>query len=84
MTATSHAGTPSSTIMTRLSVPISSTTARPTETWNNDRRSRRPNGSSGVAASANGRNRVPTCVQVRAEFCSYATHRRTTSSAWEM
>ena len=66
ITATSQAGTSSSTIITRFSVPISSTTAMPTETWNSDRRSRRPSGNSGVAASANGRNRVPTCVQVRA------------------
>ncbi len=32
MTPTSEAGTPSSTIMTRLSVPISKTSAMPTET----------------------------------------------------
>ena len=66
MRATSQAGTPSSTIMTRFSVPISSTTAMPTETWNSDRRSRRPSGSSAVAASANGRKRGPSTIQVRA------------------
>ena len=32
ITATSEAGTPSSTIITRLSVPTSSTSAMPTET----------------------------------------------------
>ena len=57
ITATSQVGTPSSTIITRLSVPFSSTTAMPTETWNSDSRSRRPSGSSAVAASANGRKR---------------------------
>ena len=57
MIATTALGTPSSTIMTRLSVPLSSTTAMATETWNSDRRSRRPSGSSAVAASANGRKR---------------------------
>ena len=55
ITATSQAGTPSSTIMTRFSVPISSTTAMPTVTWNSDRRSSFPSGNSGVAASAKGR-----------------------------
>ena len=52
--ATIHDGTASSTIITRLSVPISSTAAMPTVTWNSDSRSRRPIGSSAVAASANG------------------------------
>ncbi len=37
---------PSSTIITRLSVPVSSTAAMPTDSWNSDRRSRRPSGSS--------------------------------------
>jgi hypothetical protein len=32
ISATSHVGTPSSTIITRLSVPLSSTTAMPTDT----------------------------------------------------
>ena len=41
ISATSQTGTPSSTIITRFSVPISSTTAMPTVTWNSDRRSRR-------------------------------------------
>ena len=41
ISATSQLGTPSSTIMTRFSVPFSSTSAMPTETWNSDRRSRR-------------------------------------------
>ena len=53
----------SSTIMTRFSVPISSTSAMPTVTWNSDSRSRRDNGKSGVAASAKGRNVVPMLTQ---------------------
>ena len=65
MTATSHVGTPSSTTMTRLSVPFSSTTAMPMETWNSASRSRRPSGSSGVAASAKGRKRGVRYVQTR-------------------
>ncbi len=65
MTATSQAGTPSSTIMTRLSVPISSTTAMPTVTWNRLSRSSRAIGSSAEAASANGMNPVPIRPQVR-------------------
>jgi hypothetical protein len=44
--ATSVAGTSSSTIITRLSVPTSSTSAMPTVTWNSDRRSRRDSGRS--------------------------------------
>jgi hypothetical protein len=64
ISATSQAGTPSSTIITRFSVPFSSTIAMPTDTWNSDRRSSRPSGSSGVAASANGRKRVPTRAQL--------------------
>ena len=67
MTATSQAGTPSSTIITRFSVPISSTAAMPTETWNSDSRSSRPSGSSGVAASANGRKPGPSWLQPRRE-----------------
>ena len=63
MIATSEAGTLSSTIITRLSVPTSSTSAMPTETWNSDKRSRRDSGRSGVAASANGRKRGPSCAQ---------------------
>ena len=59
MIDTREAETFSSTIMTRLSVPISSTSAIPTETWNRDRRSSRDRGSSGVAASANGKKRGP-------------------------
>jgi hypothetical protein len=57
ITATSAAGTPSSTIITRLRVPTSSTSAMPTDTWNSDSRSSRDSGRSGVAASANGRKR---------------------------
>ena len=53
--------------MTRLSVPISSTIAMPTETWNSDSRSSRPSGSSVVAASANGRKRVPSRIQPLAQ-----------------
>ena len=62
---TSDAGTFSSTIITRLSVPISSTSAMPTETWNSDSRNSRDSGRSGVAASANGRKREPIPAQVR-------------------
>ena len=64
ITATSDAGTPSSTIITRLSVPTSSTNAMPTDTWNSARRSRRDSGRSGVAASANGRKRGPSAAHV--------------------
>ena len=59
MMPTSEAGTFSSTIITRFRVPISSTSAMPTETWNSDSRSSRDSGRSGVAASANGRKRGP-------------------------
>ena len=62
---TSHADMPSSTIITRLSVPINSTVAMPTVTWNSDRRSRRDSGSCGLAASANGRNSGPSRVHSR-------------------
>ena len=62
---TSQAGTASSTINTRFSVPINSTMAMPTVTWNSDRRKSRPKGSSGLAASANGRNSVPSFIQRR-------------------
>ena len=54
---TSQADTPSSTIITRLSVPTSSTVQMPTATWNIDSRSKRPSGRPTDAASANGRNR---------------------------
>ena len=57
MVATSQVGTPSSTTMTRLSVPVSSTMAMATETWNSDRRSRRGIGKSGLATSAKGSSR---------------------------
>jgi hypothetical protein len=57
--ATHQAGTCSSTIMTRLSVPTSSAVTMPITTWNSDRRNRRAIGSSGEAASANGMKRVP-------------------------
>ncbi len=56
---TSHADMPSSTIITRFSVPISSTVAMPTVTWNSDSRSSRFSGSVSLAASANGRNAGP-------------------------
>ena len=62
MMATSEAGTSSSTIMTRLRVPISSTKAMPTETWNSDKRSSRLSGNSAVAASANGMKRGPNAT----------------------
>ena len=68
ISATSHAGTPSSTIITLLSVPFSKVRAIPTEIWNSDRRSSRPSGNSRVAASANGKKRVPT----RAQFLASA------------
>jgi len=64
MMATSDAGTPSSTIITRFSVPTSRTSAMPTDTWNKDSRSRRGRGRSGVAASAKGRKRGPRPAQV--------------------
>ena len=63
ITATSVAGTFSSTIITRLSVPTSSVSAMPTETWNSDSRSSRDSGRSGVAASAKGRKRGPSWDQ---------------------
>ena len=66
MVATSALGTPSSTIMTRLRVPFSSTSAIATETWNRERRSNRPSGSSPVAASANGRSRGETLAHFAA------------------
>ena len=68
MVDTRVAGTFISTIITRLSVPTSSTRAMPTETWNKERRSNRDNGRSGEAASANGRNRVPRLDQDRTIF----------------
>ncbi len=68
MMATSEAGTSSSTIITRFSVPTSSTSAMPTEAWNSDSRSRRDSGRSGVAASAKGRKRGPNPAQVTMSF----------------
>ena len=65
MIPTSEAGTSSSTIMTRLSVPTSSVNAMPTDTWNKESRSRRPSGKSGVATSAKGRKRGPRLAHVR-------------------
>ena len=59
MAATSQAGTPNSTIMTRFSVPISKTIAMPTVTWNKLSRSKRPIGSVGDATSAKGMKLVP-------------------------
>ncbi len=61
--ATSHDCTWSSTIITRLSVPISMTAAMPTVIWNSDRRNRRFKGSSAVAASAKGSRFVPMRIQ---------------------
>ena len=55
ISATSQAAMPISTIITRFSVPISSTVAMPTDSWKNDSRSNRPSGNSSVAASAKGR-----------------------------
>ena len=63
ISATSHDATWSSTIITRLRVPISITAAMPTVTWNSDRRNRRLSGSSADAASAKGRRFVPIRVQ---------------------
>ena len=54
--------------MTRLSVPLSSTMAMATETWNSDRRSRRPSGSSAVAASANGKSLGATLLHCDASL----------------
>ena len=68
ITATSAAGTPSSTIITRLSVPTSSTRAMPTDTWNSDKRNSRDSGRSGEAASAKGRKRGPRSTQARISF----------------
>jgi hypothetical protein len=55
ISATSEVGTPSSTIITLLSVPVKSTAAMPMDHWNIDSRISRPSGRSSVAASANGR-----------------------------
>jgi hypothetical protein len=52
---TSQAPTPSSTIITRLSVPTIKAVAMPTETWNSDKRSSRDSDRSALAASAKGR-----------------------------
>ncbi len=49
------AGTDSSTIMTRLSVPNSITVAIPTETWNSDSRNNCAIGNPSLVASAKGR-----------------------------
>ena len=57
--ATHQAGTESSTIITRLSVPTNKAVAMPITTWNKDRRSRRARGRLGEATSANGITRVP-------------------------
>ena len=65
--ATSQTGTPSSTIITRFSVPMSSTTAMPTETWNSDRRSSFASGSSSAPTSAKGSRLVPSFIQALAE-----------------
>ena len=70
ISATSQAGTQSSTIITRFRVPVSSTTAMPTETWNRESRSSRPSGSSSEAASAKGRKRGPTRVHTAAKLAS--------------
>ena len=82
--ATTQAGRPSSTIITRFSVPISSTAAIPTVTWNSDRRSSRPSGSSAVAASANGSIPTPTLRQDHLRMGAGLAHRRTSSIPWEM
>ena len=61
MMPTSPAGTRNSTIITRLSVPTSSVSDMPTETWMSASRSRRPSGSVALAASAKGSNLVLRC-----------------------
>ena len=66
--ATSDAGTPSSTIITRFSVPISSTVAMPTDTWNNDSRSSLRSGSLR-------RRRIGERQEPRAEFCQLGDDR---------
>ncbi len=62
--ATSHAPTPNSRIITRLSVPTIRAVAMPTATWNSAKRTRRGSGRSGDAASAKGRNRAGTSAQL--------------------
>ena len=52
--ATMVAATPSSTIITRLSVPSSITEAMPTLIWKSDRRKSWPNGSCSLTASEKG------------------------------
>ncbi len=64
MIETNQAGTPSSTTATRLRVPVSKTTAMPTETWKRASRSSRGRGNSAVAASAKGSSRGPSRIQV--------------------
>ena len=64
MMPTSEAGTASSTIITRLRVPTSSTSAMPTVTWKSERRIRRESGRSSVATSAKGMKRGPMRVMV--------------------
>jgi hypothetical protein len=54
ITETTQACRCSSTIITRFSVPTISAAAMPTVSWNRDKRSRRGQGSSGVATAANG------------------------------
>jgi hypothetical protein len=54
--ATSEDCTPSSTIRTRLSVPVRSTDAMPTDNWKHDSRSNRDIGKDALAASAKGKS----------------------------
>ena len=56
------------TSVSRLSVPLSSTTAIPTETWNSDNRTSRLSGSSRLPTSANGRKRGPRLTQACMAF----------------
>jgi hypothetical protein len=74
---------PSSTIITRLSVPASRVMDMPTVSWKRPRRSRRPSGSVSEAASANGTQAAPFLHQPRGRGGGQASH-RTNSTASEV
>ena len=84
ISATSQEGTPSSTIITRFSVPMSSTAAMPTVTWNSESRSRRGIGSSAEPASAKGRMLRTDAHQAFDQNGAGAVHERRASTACEM